>query len=156
MLSLLWVSHAYPMYQHEETIIIFPGNKENGSLLTDSQSQLSHSGPSIRQTPGADLPMEVICHSRQGVWDLTHRKFHAFLIPNDVFLLFNMTNEIKITSLKHRIEPKFDFLRLLILTHSNKISCILHNTRGIVLKFSHMMWIILNLCLITEYWNCLT
>ena len=33
---------------------------------------------------------------------------------------------------------------------------ILHNTQGIVLIFSHMMWIILNLCLITEYCNCLT
>ena len=37
---------------------------------------------------------------------LTHREFRAFLIPNDVFfvLLFSMTKEIKITSLKNRLE----------------------------------------------------
>ena len=37
------------------------------------------------------------------------RELHAFLIPNDVVLLFSMTDEIKIVSLKRRLEPKFYF-----------------------------------------------
>ena len=36
---------------------------------------------------GADLQMEVICHSRHWVLSLTHRELHAFLIPNDAFFI---------------------------------------------------------------------
>ena len=41
--------------------------------------------------------------------------------------------ELKTDSLKRRLEPKFQFLRLPILTFWNQISCILHNSK----IFSH-------------------
>ena len=91
------------MYHHGETIkyiIILPGNKEKGSQLTDSQSlRKNPAEATVGQTKGKH---QVLTYrwkwydSRHGFWSLTHREFHAFLIPNDVFLLFSMTNEIKI------------------------------------------------------------
>ena len=100
--------------------------------------------------------MKFFCQGRHCVWRLTHREFHAFLIKKWHFPLLSMTNEIVITSLKCRFEHKFQFLWLPILTLSNLISCSLHNIQGIVLKFSHMMWIILNFCLTTKNWMLLT
>ena len=38
---------------------------------------------------------------RHGVWSLTHSEFHAFL----KWRLFSTTNEIKIASLTHKLEP---------------------------------------------------
>ena len=52
------------------------------------------------------------------------------------FLSFSMANEIIIDPLKRRLDSIFVTY---ILTLSNSVSCILHNTQGIVLKFSHMM-----------------
>ena len=137
----------YPMYPHGETIkLLLWWNKEKllwshrQSELKYTLLQLSHGGPIQRQTPGSDPPMIIFCQDRHCVWSLSHREFRALLITRWHFSLFNtMTNAIKIASLKCRLEAKFKFLWLPILTLSNKISCILHNTQGIVLKFSHMM-----------------
>ena len=84
-----------------------------------------------------------------------HRKFQAYLITKWRFSLLSMTNEIKIASLKHRL------LQIILGLISNfcdfrfwhfqiKKNCILHNTQNIVVKISHMMWIILNICLTTK------
>ena len=72
-----------------------------------------------RQTPDSDLPMKIFFQGRHCVWRLTHRGLYAFLITKWRFPLFSMANENKIASLKCRVELKFQFLWLLIMTLSN-------------------------------------
>ena len=55
---------------------------------------------------------------KSGVWSSVN--VVHFLLQMTFLLLFSMTNEIKITSLKARLELKFSILRLSILTLSNK------------------------------------
>ena len=65
----------------------------------------AHLKPNTRQWP----TNETFCQGCHCVWSLTHRECHAFLITKRHFSLFSMTNEIKIASLKCRLEPKFQF-----------------------------------------------
>ena len=116
-----------------------------GHVSASSQSSrfilsLSLYSSFITSRPGTDPPMKVLCHCRHRVRSLT-REFHAFLITKRRFPRSAWQAKLK---LPHR-NANLNLISIFcnsILTLSNSISCILHNTQGIVLKFSHMMWII--------------
>ena len=116
------------------------------------EPQWAHPKTNIRQWPTNEnfLSRSSLCLTPYPSW------ISCMHITKWGFPLFSMRNESKIASLKYRIEPKFQFLWLPILTLSNWITYSLHNTQGTVLKFSHMMWIILNFCLTKKNWMFLT
>ena len=78
------------MYHHGETIklLLYSNCDETKKMALNSQTvrakktlpQVSHRGPSQRQTQGSDPPMKIFCQGRHCVWRLTHRESNAFLI----------------------------------------------------------------------------
>ena len=112
---LPYLSNISP-WENNQIYNTLPGNKENGSQLTDTQ-ELKKNLNWATAGPAKDTEHQALTHRWK--WYaivviesvvLTHRELHAFLIQYDFFfVLFSISNGIKTTSLKHRLELKFHF-----------------------------------------------
>ena len=101
------------------------------------EPQWAHPKTNTRQWPTNEnfLSRSWLCLTPNQPWN------SCFLLQNDALHCSAWQMKLK---LPHWSADLSLFLWLPILTLSNWISRSLNNAQGIVLKFSHMMWIILN------------
>ena len=111
MLSSLGGFRTYPMNHHGETKLNCQEIKKVALNPVTVRAKETPSWAKVGQDIGKQQVLTyrwkwyAIVVMGSEVWPSVN--FMHFLLQNDVFLLFSMTIEIKITSLKHILKPKF-------------------------------------------------